>query len=894
MFTALLGLSTFVGTAWSQEDSKHPVDSKSDEKLFQFSFRHAPWEEVLKDLAEECGFESSLDVIPGGTFNYVDKKRKFTSDEAIDFINGYLLVKGYSLVRQNNLLLIIDFREDVDRNLLRDMLHEIPLRDLDERGKFEVTKTRFVLENVDAAEVVEQLQGLLTPTAGSLWALPLSKEIIATDAAGNLRQIRDSIIRMEKNAKDSEKTLHVFRLKNASSEEVMIAARPLLDIGDGENSSEDGTIKLSADPLGKTIYATGEAEKVAIVKQLVDEVDNDATLDAGEAVAQPVMDIHKVQAADPDAVLRVLQTMFVGEASLRLEIDRSTGGIMALATPDIHNSIKVVIRQMEANPDTWAVIPLIGLDPEAAVILLEKMFSTSTNPPIISGTIEPPQLVARGTQAQLRQVQLLVQQMSQSIQQTVVSRQQRGTTRLLQMSPEDADAMIQRVEKIWPQMRKNDLEVIPMPARPREEPRRPIRSYKDFQDADRSKIEEARSAKSELTKFTAFKADAVNADDTESEASLSDEPFTGTGDPVVIAVTPQGLLLNSNDTEALDEMTNLLAALGFDPASGVGGSQVFYLRHTEAETAMKLITDLMSGLTTTTTTSAEEATLVGSAIGGGDAAMASIGAPHMVTNKRLNAIYVVGSRLQINTVANWVKRLDIEAGPEEVKTFPQPRFIQVFNADATEIEAVLTKVFSNRILSQQNQQSRQNNQRGGGEERGRGGFGGFGRGGRGGGEEQQRPQATQTAAGELPKMTLGVDTINNAIVVSAPDPLYREVQQVVFEIDSQAGKQEPETIATVSLKGTNLETVKSALQGVLGDAAEISGSSTTGGNQNSTNNNARRGTTGSTTGFGGANFGRGGTTRGGGNTGRGGGNTGRGGGGGGGGDAGGGRRGGGR
>ena len=813
------------GTGYSQN-----ANSEAAGNRFQFTFRHAPWEEVLKALADDCGFELSLDVMPGGTFNYVDKKRTFSADEAIDFINGYLLVKGYTLYRQNNLLLILDLREEIDKKLLRDMLNEIPLADLDKRGKYEITKTRFPVENADATEVNDQIKELLSPAAGSLIVMPLAKEIIATDAAGNLRQIRDIIRKMEATAANAEKSLHTFRLENASAEEVLVVARPLLDIEADENAPEDGSVRISADPLGKTVFATGSPEKIALVEQIVQQVDGDAALDTSDPVAQPVMEIHPVEAAEPDAVLRVLQTMFVGEASLRLEIDRSTGGIMALAPPEIHRSITATIRQMEANPDTWAVIPLTGLDPEAVLQLLEKMFSTATNPPIIGGTGVPPQLVARGTQAQLRQIQLLVSQMNRSIEATEAGRRQTGTTRMLNMNPSEAASLLERVQAIWPRLRDNQLNVIPMPAPPADEGFRRRNSRQ--RDAEPPAVEEAKNTRVKFTSVqlqeqAANEKEGEDAKETGAVASAAGGPSDENGDSVVVALTPQGLFLKSNDTEALDELTQLFAALGFDPTGNSSGARRFFLQHTEAETAMTMITNVMSG--TLTSAAADESTIIDSAISAGPSSALAEGAPHMVTDKRLNAIYVVGSRSQISAVERWISIIDIESGPDEVLTFPKPRFIPVHNADAKVVETVLKSVFSNRIFSETanaNQRGRSDDR---GDRSGRGGFfgrGGFG--GRGGNDDERRPTATQTASGELPKMTLGVDEINNAIVVAAPDTLFREVQDVVMEIDSQAGGKEPDVIVSRTLRSGSIETLKAALTGALGENAEIGGGDASG------------------------------------------------------------------
>ncbi len=70
------------------------------------NFRYAPWAEVLKLFAERAGLTLDLTETPPGTFNYYDKK-SYTPTEALDILNGYLLQKGYILVRRDEFLVCL-------------------------------------------------------------------------------------------------------------------------------------------------------------------------------------------------------------------------------------------------------------------------------------------------------------------------------------------------------------------------------------------------------------------------------------------------------------------------------------------------------------------------------------------------------------------------------------------------------------------------------------------------------------------------------------------------------------------------------------------------------------------------------------------------------------------
>ena len=64
------------------------------------------------------------------------------------------------------------------------------------------------------------------------------------------------------------------------------------------------------------------SEKIKLVEQIVEQVDTVAAEgDGTDATEASQFMAHKVATADSQAVLRVLQTLFVGDPSIRMEID---------------------------------------------------------------------------------------------------------------------------------------------------------------------------------------------------------------------------------------------------------------------------------------------------------------------------------------------------------------------------------------------------------------------------------------------------------------------------------------------------------------------------------------------------------------------------------------------
>ena len=863
----------------------------ADKPSLKFSFRHAPWDDVLQWLAEEADLSFSSDVVPTGTFNYIDEDQSFTAKQAIDLVNGYLLIKGYTLVRKGKMLLVIDLEDELDAQLVRDLLIETPASDLKDRGEYEITKTRFNLDKVDAAEAEKQINQLLSPV-GSIIVMPGAKQILATETAGTLRMIQEILASLEKTATAEEKgKLHAYRLNIASADEVLAVARPLLGIEEEQFASEDGSIRISADPLGRTVFATGASEKIKLVEQIVREVDSRDTTSSGAGPGEAAQFMsHKVSTADSPAVLRVLQTLFVGDPTLRLEIDASTGGIIAFAKPSQHRAIKATIAEMEQNPESVQVIPLQYTDPAAAIMLVEKLFSTSQKPPIVDGTLVPPQLVVRGSQAQIEQIRLLLDDIGERGGPNALSGTTRGprtgNVRMIPMAPETATMAIERIRSIWPDLRRNEIKVV-LPGEDQgllrmqrlhsEGPRsrgpedgRPARKVRPEDADDSAQPEKPREVKQNKSKEAISSAPADfetrhvsdlddnqlaqvesddAGDDADSEAAElelandNEELSSQETPPIVIAPTPDGLMISSEDTEALNAIQSLVEAFAASGPTAGPRFNLFYLRHIEAETASTLVTSILTGvMTPTTTASTTTGASVGSVLQQQTSSLAAT-LPHMVADKRLNALFVHGDPTQVAMVKQLLRVIDIESGPEEVLTFPKPQFIPVMNTDAEAVAKVLREVYANRIETGESNNRRNDESR---EQRG-GGFRGF-FGGRGGGNDRGN-QNTQQTAGDLPKMTIGVDTESNSIVVSAPGPLLKEVVAVVRELDQRASEKPPESIAVVNLKRTDPYIVQQTLVGVLGDLVETSNSSSSSSGRASSNGSGGR--TGGTP-FGGA------------------------------------------
>jgi hypothetical protein len=301
------------------------------------------------------------------------------------------------------------------------------------------------------------------------------------------------------------------------------------------------------------------------------------------------------------------------------------------------------------------------------------------------------------------------------------------------------------------------------------------------------------------------------------------------GASITVIPGPGGLLIASDDKQALDEFESLLNTLASRQFRGGREYTFFYLKYSKASTMASLLGSILGGGSSTAGDGGNlvgdlagaafgdvgggiVGNMLGGGAGGGEAARSTsargAGGPiEIVPDSRLNALIVQGSATDLDTIEQLLKVLDQPNSPTDVATVPKPRLIPVLNCSADGVAQVVRQVYANRIMASGQQQLSPQD------------FIVAMRGGRGGRGDQQKQE-------EMEKMSIGVDTRDNALVVAASDPLFNEVKDLVAQLD-QPSDDSQETTRVVTLKRTNPDAVRSAIVSLLGDQAITNGTTTT-------------------------------------------------------------------
>jgi hypothetical protein len=397
----------------AQEGQKSKPLPKNEKGELRFNFVNTPWKEVIEWFVEQSGYtlspKGSITTFPPGTLTYIDPNW-YAPEKALDVLSILLMKNDHTIVSRDKAMWVVHMADISDDWVL---LHP---EYLDGKGDFEILGVKFDLGQLAPSEVEPEVRKLLGPQ-GKIDILPTAKMMQVTDIAQNLRKIRDSIVRLRN---PDKKVYRLFELKHIAPREAIAELRPFFDLKESETAAADGSIRLTIAPGGNKLIASGVPEKIARVEKILQIIDvprggPDARADL------PGVVVYSTDGADPQQVLKILQTLFAGKQDVRFEIDVPNGCIIALAPAAEQKSIAAVLnkRNNDESQKIIKVLPLNGLDAQLATLAIQALFCVSGTTPEENASLSPKfatdstgtKLYIRATAAQIKMIDELLDQM---------------------------------------------------------------------------------------------------------------------------------------------------------------------------------------------------------------------------------------------------------------------------------------------------------------------------------------------------------------------------------------------------------------------------------------------------------------------------------------------------
>jgi len=356
-------------------------------KKLRFNFRSQKWADVLDWVAKEADLSLVMETPPPGVFNYSDSK-DYSTTESIDLINGWLLTKGFTLVRRERMLMCLDLKPGLPEGAIP----KVTAEELPTRGRYEFVSVLFPLEGRPAEIVLLEVKPLLG-TYGKAEALVQTQQLLILDTASNLQAIQQVINKVPMLSKvDGTPVLTVYPVEHGNPQQAGEVLKTIIT----------GTVVIDIKARQISVNAVpSEQEKAKII---LGQLESNQGPDM-----QPRLQLYPVQVSDADQMLATLK-LIVPDGQYR--IDPLSSKLIAWASEADQKRISESLQMIQAEQPQGGgrqlqVYELKNAEPTAIATMLAYIVPTArvtVNPATRS-------LVTYGTLADHEAIRALIEQL---------------------------------------------------------------------------------------------------------------------------------------------------------------------------------------------------------------------------------------------------------------------------------------------------------------------------------------------------------------------------------------------------------------------------------------------------------------------------------------------------
>ncbi|GAB5402509.1 MAG: hypothetical protein Aurels2KO_07400 [Aureliella sp.] len=370
--------------------------------LLNFQFRNQPWPDVLRWYAEQSNLSFDWQELPGDYINLATQ-RPYTLEETGDMLNRALLMRGFTLLVQGDVLIVTKV-EGINPSLVP----RIPSSELSQTPPHTFVRTSFQLNWLLAEQVHAEFASMLSKN-GKLTPLQSTNRIEAMDAAANLLDIYN-IIQQEQSATALENLAREFVLKHARASSVKQQVEAFLGIasssGGGMPSSSSArmmqqmqqqmqkqmqaaqqaaaraaqkggapggppsrprpdNVYIVANDRSNSVIVHAQPNKMAIIASFIARIDVQNANAADYQTLENRVKVFRLASLDPAELVASLEAMDVLEPQTNLRVDSSNNAIIAYASIADQYIIRNLIERLDGSERSFEVIQLRRLDAES-------------------------------------------------------------------------------------------------------------------------------------------------------------------------------------------------------------------------------------------------------------------------------------------------------------------------------------------------------------------------------------------------------------------------------------------------------------------------------------------------------------------------------------------------
>lgn len=621
----------------------------------------------------------------------------------------------------------------------------------------------YTLTGADPRAAQDALESLI-PSA-QFAADPRAGVLIATASSAQQERIKSVVDQME-NSDTNKPHARAIEIDGGNSERLYAMLSRMY--------RWDSEVRFTYESTSGTIMFVGPKRQEEAVMELVDQ------WNAVVKKEQPRdVKVYELMEVDGDAIVDSLDELFEEQAPKPdLQVQWYTNKLIAVATPEQHVTIQETIEQIRGQQRQLEVFTLQVNSPETVEDAIDQLFIDLPvgGSPSINSSVESQQIFVRATPSQLEEVRSLLRKLGEPAE--VVggvgeAGAPQGSTpgqgRVRVLSSDNADELLERLEKLWPQVSPVPLRVM-----------RPQRPGDDSQP-------ETSTEKSDAAPLIRTGLKLGEQEETRPDQQATDDDPPSRDQGLIVFPGSGKLTVASDDAQALSLFQELFEVLKQQEANAgkteiTGNFTVFQLENagaTEVAASVSRLYQQISASQSRSRSSSSPRSRVS-----------------VVPDERLNALIVYGPPNDRRTIEQLIKVLDTRELPLAMNRLNQARIVPVENVEAEQIMDVLESVYRTQLRPDQPPRIQIP---------------------AGVSVEVAVALRESNAAAAAPLLTLEVDQRTNSIIVLASERLGTEVESLIKRLDQENKDGNTRSFKVIALENSNTERIERALERMLRD-----------------------------------------------------------------------------
>ena len=250
------------------------------------------------------------------------------------------------------------------------------------------------VNNISANEVVTILRPLV-PQTGHLGAFPSSNSVIIADRANNINRLSKLINYIDSTG---DLDIEVIALTHATADDVVSVLQPLLKSGKSSSDIAGMSINFATDARSNSILMTGNEEKRALVRDLIDSLDRPLQGNGNTKVVFlnyiDAEEIKPILDGMTGSITKDEKNVSLADADINIQSSETNNALIITAPPSILESIETVIAELDVKRSQVMIEAIIVEVTDSFSNTLEILWGTS---PTLSGGVSSANLLGTTT-----------------------------------------------------------------------------------------------------------------------------------------------------------------------------------------------------------------------------------------------------------------------------------------------------------------------------------------------------------------------------------------------------------------------------------------------------------------------------------------------------------------